>query len=65
VKFKDADLIGMPLRVTVGERGLASGSVELKPRTEKNPKNVELLPFGEAADILSSRVRGGASAKAG
>jgi prolyl-tRNA synthetase len=33
VKFKDADLLGMPLRVTVGERGLAEGNLELKLRT--------------------------------
>ncbi len=32
VKFNDADLIGCPLRVTAGERGLQSGTVELKPR---------------------------------
>ena len=34
-KFKDADLLGFPLRLTVGERGLAKGIVELKPRTAK------------------------------
>ncbi|GAB4433153.1 MAG: proline--tRNA ligase [Chloroflexi bacterium OHK40] len=32
VKFNDADLIGLPLRLVVGERLLASGEVELKPR---------------------------------
>jgi len=32
-KFKDADLLGFPLRVTIGERGLAKGVVELKART--------------------------------
>ena len=35
VKFKDADLIGIPLRITVGEKALAQGKVELKRRTEK------------------------------
>ncbi|NWF64692.1 MAG: hypothetical protein HXY38_10335 [Chloroflexi bacterium] len=35
VKFNDADLIGCPLRVTVGEKGLQSGMVELKLRKEK------------------------------
>jgi prolyl-tRNA synthetase len=33
VKFNDADLIGSPVRVTVGERGLQNGNLELKPRT--------------------------------
>jgi prolyl-tRNA synthetase len=33
VKFNDADLIGVPLRITVGERSLKAGGVELKLRT--------------------------------
>lgn len=33
VKFNDADVIGCPLRITVGERGLQNGVVELKKRT--------------------------------
>lgn len=33
VKFNDADLIGCPLRLTVGERGLAQDAVEMKART--------------------------------
>jgi prolyl-tRNA synthetase len=57
VKFKDADLIGIPLRVTVGAKSLKAGSVELKPRTEKNPKNAELLPLDQAASILVERCR--------
>ena len=35
VKFNDADLIGCPLRVTIGEKNLKAGMVELKPRKEK------------------------------
>jgi prolyl-tRNA synthetase len=35
VKFNDADLIGPPVRVTVGERGLQNNSVELKERTKQ------------------------------
>jgi prolyl-tRNA synthetase len=34
VKFKDADLLGIPLRVTVGQKSLAEGSVEIKLRSE-------------------------------
>ncbi len=34
-KFKDADLIGIPVRITVGDKGLAEGSVELKRRGEE------------------------------
>jgi prolyl-tRNA synthetase len=57
VKFKDADLIGIPLRVTVGAKALKSGSVEFKARAEKNPKNVELLPADAAPSMLAERVR--------
>jgi prolyl-tRNA synthetase len=59
VKFKDADLIGLPIRVTVGARALASGAVEVKPRTEPNPRNAELLPLGSAAAVLAERLHAG------
>ncbi|HFC13028.1 MAG TPA: proline--tRNA ligase, partial [Anaerolineae bacterium] len=36
VKFKDADLIGVPIRLTVGKRSLDQGGVEFKLRTEKD-----------------------------
>ncbi|HPY31920.1 MAG TPA: proline--tRNA ligase [Verrucomicrobiota bacterium] len=32
VKFKDADLVGFPIRVSIGEKSLARGEVEIKPR---------------------------------
>ena len=32
VKFKDADLVGFPIRVGLGEKSLAKGEVEIKPR---------------------------------
>lgn len=35
VKFNDADLVGCPIRITVGEKALQNGMVELKSRTEK------------------------------
>jgi len=57
VKFKDADLIGIPLRVTVGARALEAGGVELKPRRERDPKKAELLPLESAADTIQTRVR--------
>jgi prolyl-tRNA synthetase len=57
VKFKDADLIGIPLRVTVGAKALARGGVELKPRAERDPKQAELLPLEGAAEAIAARVR--------
>jgi len=54
-KFKDADLIGVPVRITVGKRGLAEGVVEVKKRTEDEVLRVapdeavaRLLPLIEA-----------------
>jgi len=41
VKFNDADLVGCPIRVTVGEKALKQGMVELKPRKEKDKPEVE------------------------
>lgn len=40
IKFKDCDLIGIPLRVTIGERNLKEGLAEIKLRTEKESRKV-------------------------
>jgi prolyl-tRNA synthetase len=42
VKFNDADLIGFPVRATIGDRGLKEGKIELKLRTAKEPEMVAL-----------------------
>jgi prolyl-tRNA synthetase len=42
VKFNDADLVGCPVRITVGERGLQNGVVELKKRTAGEVQQVAL-----------------------
>jgi prolyl-tRNA synthetase len=55
VKFKDADLLGMPLRITIGAKGLANGNIELKPRTEPDPKKAELVPLADALRVILSR----------
>jgi prolyl-tRNA synthetase len=39
-KFKDADLIGIPVRVTVGKKSLAEGNVEIKLRHESQGRKV-------------------------
>jgi prolyl-tRNA synthetase len=46
VKFKDADLIGFPLRVTVGPKALARGNVELKAR---RAEKADEMPVEQAA----------------
>lgn len=47
VKFKDADLIGMPVRVTVGKKSVAEGNVEIKLRCETQSQKV---PIEKATD---------------
>jgi prolyl-tRNA synthetase len=54
VKFKDADLIGIPLRITIGGRGLKEGVVELKWRAAKD---VQKVPLGEAESRLAAEIR--------
>ncbi len=56
VKFKDADLLGVPLRVTVGPKALARGNVELKPR---RAEKAEEVPLGEVAGRVADSVREG------
>lgn len=51
VKFNDADLIGIPLRITVGDRGIEAGSLEGKWRRDGTELHVPLE--GAAGEILS------------
>ena len=53
VKFNDADLIGVPLRLTVGARGLKKGGVELK-RRERTER--EFVPLEEAVDRVRAEM---------
>jgi prolyl-tRNA synthetase len=57
VKFKDADLIGIPLRVVVGERGLKEGTIEVKWRTDAAAHQVSAATAGEAilAELETTR----------
>ena len=52
-KFKDADLIGIPLRLVIGGKGLKDGNVELKWRTGDGP---ELVPVGDAVKEVLERL---------
>ena len=53
-KFNDADLIGIPLRLTVGGRSLKKGGVELKRRSEKD---VHLVPVDEVVARVQEEIR--------
>jgi prolyl-tRNA synthetase len=53
VKFKDADLIGIPLRITVGAKGLEKGCVELRWRRDGKSED---LPLADAAQRIRQLV---------
>lgn len=42
VKFYDADLIGIPLRVVIGERGLKTGEIELQHRADRSSRSIKI-----------------------
>jgi prolyl-tRNA synthetase len=52
-KFKDADLVGTPLRITVGERGMKEGIVEIRLRESGETTKVET---GKAVDLALEMV---------
>ncbi len=54
VKFNDADLLGMPLRVTVSPRNLEKGVVELKGRTAGESRTA---PVGDAVGAVREALR--------
>jgi prolyl-tRNA synthetase len=51
VKLNDADLVGMPIRITVGEKSLKDGKLEVKARSEGT---VELVPVGQIVDAVKA-----------
>jgi prolyl-tRNA synthetase len=55
VKFSDAELTGIPFRVTVGKRGLAAGTAEL---TDRAAGSTVAIPLDEVAKHLREAVAG-------
>ncbi|HEX4387480.1 MAG TPA: proline--tRNA ligase [Steroidobacteraceae bacterium] len=53
VKFADAELLGIPHRVVIAERGLESGQLEYRHRTESTSTD---FPLGEALQFLRARL---------
>jgi len=56
VKFNDADLLGIPIRVTISPRTLEKNSAEIKKRTEKES---QLVPLEEISSKLAELVSQG------
>ncbi len=52
-KFKDAELMGIPVRIAIGARGLAEGKVEVKPRSGGEMEMVALTDVpARVAELL-------------
>lgn len=62
-KFKDADLIGIPLRVIIGGKGLKEGLVEVKWRTDAEATKVPLAEAVAAVNRLVAERRAADAAK--
>ena len=54
VKFKDADLIGFPIRIVLGGKGVAAGEVEVKQRTKPDP---DKYPLAAGVQIVAELVK--------
>ena len=54
VKFKDADLVGFPIRIALGEKSLAKGEVEIKPRNGA----VQFVKIDEAVESVLKVIAG-------
>ncbi len=54
VMFADAELVGIPHRVTLGERGLRDGMAEYLPRRESSARNV---PLSEITKLLPDTLK--------
>ena len=59
VKFKDADLVGMPLQLVIGGKGLARGIVEAKDRRTGEKTELPVEGFAEAFRTWRAAVRAG------
>lgn len=53
-KFKDADLLGIPLRITVSSRGLKNGEIEVKHRRENK---ATLISLNEVIDMIQKNIK--------
>ena len=56
VKFNDADLLGIPIRVTVSPRTLEKTSVEIKLRYEKKAHIISLVDLEEKLKVIATKI---------
>jgi prolyl-tRNA synthetase len=58
VKFNDADLLGIPIRVTVSERALRAGGIEVKRRDEKEKNIIPTETVVEHVKMIIAELQG-------
>lgn len=58
IKFKDADLMGIPFRITIGEKHLKDGNAEFKARKDDKSK-VEIIKVEQIAEYVKSKIQEG------
>ena len=56
IKFKDADLMGIPFRITIGEKHLKDGNVEFKARKDDKTK-VEIIKADQIVHYVKSKIK--------
>lgn len=56
IKFKDSDLMGIPFRITIGEKHLKDGNAEFKARKDGKSK-VEIIKVEQIAEYVKSKIQ--------
>ena len=56
IKFKDADLIGIPFRITIGEKNLKNGNIEFKNRKD-DKSEVKIIKIEEIVSKVVEEIK--------
>ena len=56
VKFADADLIGIPVRVTIGKRTVEAGTVDIRARTKTDKKDQKSVALDQAVEAVKNEL---------
>jgi prolyl-tRNA synthetase len=59
VKFKDADLVGIPFRVTIGAKGLEKGCIELRSRRDAKTDEIPIVDSAKKLYTILTQARQG------
>jgi prolyl-tRNA synthetase len=56
VKFNDADLVGLPIRLTIGDKSLKDGKIEMKARSRSEVELIDIDKVVEAVKSLAGQL---------